>query len=323
MTDLIDRLPPRGRPPAHLAVDTFRQAGRDRITGMAAEIAFWVLLSLPPMLLATVAAAGVIGNRIGTDVRTRLIDRIGELATGVFSEQTVEAVITPTLDGLLTSGSPLLSLSFVVTIYSASRVFHIVVHAVAVAYGMEDPRPTWLSRFIGFVYTVTGLLLAIPLIPMLIAGPRLGDILERRFGLDVLALDEVWTVLYWPVSVALVAGMLTLIFHYASPWRTPFRRDVPGALLATVLALVINAGLRLYTGWAFDEDPVYASLGAPLAVLIWVWLQALAVLLGAELNAAIERADPVRDPSQSPRRLEALGRRATDEVKKLTSAKRR
>lgn len=307
-----------------VALDALRQAGKDRVTGMAAELAFWVLLSLAPLLLATAALAGLVGDRIGGDVRNRLIARIGELAGGVFSDTTVDAVITPTLDGLLTDGpSPLLSLSFLVTVYLISRVFHVLVHAVAISYGMQEPRPSWLARLMGFVFTIVGLVLALPVIPLVVAGPQLGEVLETRMGFDTLQLTELWAVLYWPVSFGLIASLLTLLFHYATPWRTPFKRDVPGAVLATVLGLFASVGLRTYTGRAFEGNSIYAALAAPLAILVWVWLQSISLLMGAELNAAIERADPVRNPLDSPRSLDRLGRKAARGMRKLANSGRK
>ncbi len=293
LRQLLDRLPPRLRGAVDLGVATVRDAGHDRVTGLAAEIAFWVLLSLPPLLLSATAAAGLIGRSIGSDVRSQLIGRIEELALQVFSEATVDSAIRPTLDGLLSSGSTsILSVSFLVTVYSASRVLRVIIHAVAVAYDLEDSQPSWATRVMGIGYTLIGLVSGLVLIPLVVAGPRLGEILERRTGVSLL-LGEIWRLAYWPVAFTVVTLLVAALFHHATPWDTPFRRDLPGAVLATVLGLLASVGLRTYTGASFAGDPVYASLAAPLALLVWIWLLAISLLLGAELNAEIERADPV------------------------------
>lgn len=305
-----DSRPPRVRTGIDLVVATYRGVVADRVTGLAAEIAFWVLLSLPPMLLLAASTAGLIGSRVDTDVRTQLLSRIEELARQVFTQSTVEDAITPTLDGLLEVGSPsVLSLSFLVTIYSASRVLRVVVHAIAVVYDREEVRPNWVTRVMGLVFTLAALLIALVLIPVVIAGPRLGEIVETRLHLNI-GLREVWQVAYWPVSLVVVTLLLAVLFHVATPVRTQFRRELPGAVLATVLALLASVGLRIYSANFLVGNPLYAPLAAPLAVLVWVWLQGIVLLVGAELNAQVTKANPLDPQVHTPSSARRLGRHA-------------
>jgi membrane protein len=207
-----------------------------------------------------------------------------------------------------------LSVSFLVTILSASRAFWVVVHAIAIAYDLEEAQPTWLSRLLGLAFTVAGLVVGLVLIPVVVAGPRLGEIIESRLGVQLL-LAQTWRLAYWPVSLVVVMLLLALLYHYATQWSTPFRRDLPGAALATVLALLASVGLRFYTSAAFGGEGVYAPLAAPLAILVFLWLQALALLLGAELNAEIEKASPTGAVAPDAPSLAAIGRRALDGAK--------
>ncbi len=311
VTRLTNRLPAWARGSVELAIATVRDAGKDRVTGLAAEIAFWVILSLPPLLLAVTAAAALAGQSLGADVRTGLLERVGELSGQVFSQGTVDAVITPTVQALLEdSPTSVLSLSFLVALISASRALRVVVHAVAIAYDLEEAQPTWLSRLLGIGFTMAGLVVGVVLIPIVVAGPRLGEIIEARVGMGGLALAEIWRFAYWPVSLTLAILLVTVLYHWAVPWSTPFRRDLPGAALATVLGLGSALLLRTYTSLAFGGDTVYAPLAAPLAVLIFLWLQGLALLMGAELNAEIEKAHPSGAVVPDAPSLADIGRRA-------------
>lgn len=304
---LRDRLPPRARTGVDLVVATARDSAADRVPGLAAEISFWALLSLPALLLLAAAAAGYVGTWVGADIRTQLVTRLQELSLNVFTAPTVEGVITPALEGLLEGESaPLLSITFAITLYSASRVLRVVVHAVATAYDQEDERPTWVARLLGLLYTVIGVASGLLVIPLVVAGPRLGAILERRLGVDT-PLAEIWAVGYWPVALVALTFAIALLYHHAVPWSTPFRRELPGAVLATVLGLLCSVGLRTYTTRAFGGGGVYAPLAAPLALLVWIWLQGIALLVGAELNAEIEKAFPSRK-SRSPSRFPSLTR---------------
>lgn len=307
----LDRLPPRARTAVELTIATVRDAGRDRVPGLAAEISFWALLSLPPLLLLAAAAAGLVGDAVGADVRVQLVARLEELALQVFSPGTVRQTITPTLQGLLEAeATSVLSLSFAATIYSASRVLRVVVHAVTIAYDQQEARPSWVARVLGLGYTVVGLVGGLVVVPLIVAGPRLGAIIERRLGIDM-ALAEIWAVAYWPVSLVVVTLAVAALYHFAVPWSTPFHRELPGAVLATVLGLVSSVGLRIYTQQAFGGDALYAPLAAPLALLVWLYLQGIALLMGAELNAEIEKAYPARREEDPPSLADVAKRVAT------------
>lgn len=298
-----------------LVVATGKDFGDDRVPGLAAEMAFWVLLSLPTLLLATASVTGFVGDRLGEDVQTQLINRIEEVSLQVFTPETVEETISPILDALLFGGSEaVLSLSFLITLYSASRVLRVVVHAVNIAYDVEEEQPSWLNRILGFVFTVGGLLLGAPLIPLVVAGPQLGQIIEDRLGVD-LGFAALYQVLYWPLAFVVVTLLLAAVFHWATPLRTPIHRELPGAILATTLGLAVSAGLRTYTGFAIGSEAIYAPLAAPLAIMIWIWLMSIALLTGAELNAEIEKAYPAGEELREAPSLTDLGKRAVEEVR--------
>ncbi|GAB91674.1 YihY/virulence factor BrkB family protein [Gordonia rhizosphera] len=287
------RLPPRIRAVADLAVATVKDSGEDRITGLASEIAFWVVLSLPAVALAIVSLAGLLDPLMGADARLQLIERIEEIAGQVFRPETVDNVIAGMLNSLLIEGSPpVFSIAFAIAVFTVSRILRVVVLAVTIAYDLDEERPTWMARVLGLIFAVVGLVIGVVVVPVVVGGPQLGYILERRWGLEALPLGEIWTVAYWPVAVVGLTLVVAALFHWATPRRTPFHRDLPGALLATASGLVISAGLRLYTGTAFGGGGVYAPLAAPLAILVWVWLMAIVLLFGAELNAEIEKAHP-------------------------------
>lgn len=294
LVGLRDRLPPWARTALDLAVATARGSAADRVPGLAAEISFWALLSLPALLLLSAAAAGYVGVWVGADVPAQLVARLQELSRNVFTTSTIEGVITPALEGLLEEESaPLLSVTFLITLYSASRVLRVVVHAVTIAYDQQEARPTWVARVLGVAFTAVGLVAGLVVIPLIVAGPRLGAILERRLGIDT-PLADIWAIAYWPVALVLLTLAVAALYHHAVAWSTPFHRELPGAVLATALGLLSSVALRAYTARAFGGGGVYAPLAAPLALLVWVWLQGIALLVGAELNAAIETAHPSR-----------------------------
>ncbi|MGB0972342.1 MAG: YhjD/YihY/BrkB family envelope integrity protein, partial [Mycobacterium sp.] len=111
----------------------------------------------------------------------------------------------------------------------------------------------------------------------------------------------------WPSVVLLVFVGLVTLYHLGVPWRTPWRRDVPGALLAIVLWLLASVGLRFYLASSFKDDAIYSQLAAPIAIVLWLYITAFA------FNAEIERMWPHKDhPWRLRRNKRGSENRSTD-----------
>lgn len=295
---IIDRTPARLRPGVELTIRTVDDSFHDHVPGLAAEIAFFALLSLPPLLLTVLGGIGQIGRLLGRNLRDDVRETIVSSAQ-LIQGDTAEALETYLVETLGPEASSIIGLGLLVTLISASRVFRVVSTAITVAYDLEATRPAWKHRLWGLVITVGGILTAMVVGPLLIAGPEGGETASSLLG-GVPGLAEVWAVAYWPAAAAVVTTLLAVLYHVAAPWTTPFRRDLPGALLAMVLWLLGTVGLRVYVGQAIGES--YGFIATPLIILLWLYVSAFAVLLGAEFNAEIEkmwpthhRTDPASD----------------------------
>jgi membrane protein len=298
---IIERSPPRVRRPVTVAVRTVDTAMSDRLPGLAAEIAFWVVLSMPALLVAAIASASLIGTVNGEDWQTQLIDRIAEVASVALTLETIEVVVRPVLRSLVdTAGAGIVSFAFLVAVWVASRAVKVVLTTVAIVYGREGQRAPWIDRLLGFGVTIAALVVMTVIAPLLIAGPAFGEQLDDWVDLDLSVIADLWTTFYWPVVVLLATGALALLYHLAVPGRSRWRGDLPGAVLATGLWLLGSAGLRLYGAIIAETGSVYGPLAGPIVGLLWLWLTGLAVLLGAELNAQIELTRPERAGADEP-----------------------
>lgn len=301
----IDRVPRPLRAPVELTVRTAVDSLDDRLPGLAAEVAFFVLLSLPPLLLTVVAGLGYMSDLAGTGWVEQFLSQLDTASRTVFSDATVNDVIAPTLEQLTATKRPdLLSFGLLVTIFSASRALRVVLTALQVAYDLEDHRPGWKTRLYGMGLTVIILAVGMVLLPLLIAGPGLGARLAEASALPPV-LGPVWKIAYWPAVGLGAMAMLASLYHVGAPWWTPWRRDLPGAAVAMALWLAGSAGLRTYTSRTITGSDIYQPIAGPLVVLLWLYLSAFAVLLGAELNAEIEKMRPTRP---DPAHTEALSR---------------
>jgi membrane protein len=258
-----------------------------RLPGLAAEIAFWVLLSLPALLLATIAAAGVLGGE-RAHWREQLIDRVTEVSQIALTPRTIDTVVEPVLRGLFDQGGiGLVSFAFLATVWTASRAVRVVLTTIAVTADVQGVRPGWQQRLLGFGLTFAALVAGIVLAPLLLTGPGFGAQLAEAIGPEADVLATIWRLAYWPVTATIAIAGLAVLYHLGVPGRTPWRADLPGALLATAVWVLGSGGLRLYGSWVLDEESAYGPLAGPIVGLLWLWLTGLAALVGAEFNAQV------------------------------------
>lgn len=283
---------PRGwRALPTLAARTVRDSADDRILGLGAEVAFFILLSLAPALLAILGSLGFISNLVGGDLAVTVADQVVGVAGSFLTEETIEDFVRPTVERLLSEGrADVASVGIVLTLWAASRATGRMIEAVSIAYDQVDHRSIWRRRLLAFGLTLGTMLGVVVVIPILIAGPRVLEALTDPLGISQL-IATVWRFLYWPVVALLGAGLLAGFYHVAVPIKTAWRRDLPGALLALVLWLLGGLALRVYAYVAIS-DTTYGPLAAPVVLLLWLFVTALAVLVGAELNAEIEKMWP-------------------------------
>lgn len=275
-----------------VSVRTVDGAIHDRLPGLAAETAFYVILSLPALIVALVAAIpAFLPEFNGQNWQDDLIDRISEVASVALTSTTIETVIEPILERLLEGGGAgVVSTAFIAAIWVSSRAVKVILTTTALVYGGTSHRPGWLQRALGFAVTFGALLVGTILAPLLLAGPGFAEQAEAWFEVDLGPLVAIWEVAYWPTVILLAVAAIAVLYRVAVPHRGRWWRDIPGALAAAGVWLLGSAGLRLYGGYLAGTDSVYGPLAGPIVALLWLWLTALAVLLGAELNAQLVRA---------------------------------
>jgi membrane protein len=277
--------------PGGVVLGTARTCLRYRVTGLAAEAGFFALLSLPALLLGLVASAGYVGQGLDTDVLGDLRSRIEDLAGATLTVDAVHGVILRTFDEVAHSGRPeVVSLGFLVSVWSGSRALNVYLDTIAIMYGLGGHRGIVRTRLLSLALYVVALAGAVVVLPLLLLGPgALAGVARTRLGVPETVL--VWCgVLTWPVvALVAVAGLATL-YHLAPPVRPGWLAGLPGAGLALALWLLASLALRQVVSGGLGRSSVYGPLAAPVAVLAWLYVLALAVLVGAALNATLAAA---------------------------------
>lgn len=269
-----------------MVAHTFAACLHYRVTGLAAEAAFFAILSLPPLVFGLAGAVGFVAQRFEVTTLAEFRQEVLALSSRLLAPSAVEEVIAPTLDDVLSSGRfEIISIGFVIALWSGSRALNVVVDTVTIMYGLAGQRSILRTRALSFSLYLVFLVSAVILLPLVLAGPDLVDaLLPQR-------LDAVGH-LYWPVVLLGSVAMLATLYHLAVPVRTPWRSDLPGAALTLLLWLAGSALLRLVLGLSIGTTSIYGPLAAPIAVLVWLYLICLALLVGAAFNASLDPGEP-------------------------------
>ncbi|MHC5261729.1 YihY/virulence factor BrkB family protein [Streptomyces sp. UC4497] len=269
-----------------LLKDTVNSCMEYRILGLAAEAAFFTLLSVPPLLLSLVGLLAYVDTWTGADTIAGVRDNILEASRTVLTDQGVKEIAEPILDDVIKGGRPdVISIGFLLSLWSGSRAVSTFVDTVTVMYGLDGVRGIVKTRLLAFLLFLVGLVVGAIALPLMIAGP------DAVIGLVPWSQSLV-QIFYWPVVLVLSIAFLTTLYHVSVPVRSPWIEDVPGALVALAMWIPGSFLLRLYLTNTIEGPTIYGSLAAPVAVLLWIGVSAFAVLVGAAVNAAIDRVWP-------------------------------
>ncbi|MGW6896514.1 YihY/virulence factor BrkB family protein [Streptomyces sp. NBC_01727] len=269
-----------------LLKDTVNSCMEYRILGLAAEAAFFTLLSLPPLLLGLIGLLGYVDEWTNTTTVASIERNILNAAQTVLSERGVNDFAKPLLADVTTGARPdVISIGFAIALWSGSRAVNVFIDTITVMYGLDGHRGIVKTRLLSFLLYIVALLLGAVVLPLLVVGPdRVVEFIP--WGTEVIS------VFYWPLVILLSVAFLTTLYHVSVPVRSPWIEDVPGALVAFVMWVVGSFLLRIYLTSTVEGPTIYGSLAAPIAVLLWIGISAFAVLVGAAVNAAIDRVWP-------------------------------
>ncbi|MEV0038052.1 YihY/virulence factor BrkB family protein [Streptomyces sp. NPDC050804] len=270
-----------------LLKDTVNSCIEYRVLGLAAEAAFFTLLSLPPLLLGLIGLLGYVDDWTSTATVASIEKNILSAVGTVLSDRGVNQIAKPLLKDITHGGRPdVISLGFAIALWSGSRAVNVFVDTITVMYGLDGRRGIVATRLLAFLLFLVALLIGAVVLPLAVVGPdRVVELVP--WGTAVVS------VLYWPVVILLSIAFLTTLYHVSVPARSRrWLEDVPGALVALAMWVLGSFLLRIYLTSTVEGLTIYGSLAAPIAVLLWIGVSAFAVLVGAAVNAATDRVWP-------------------------------
>jgi membrane protein len=264
----------------------YARSQHDRVNGVAAEVAFFGVLSVFPGLLMAAAALGVLEIFVGSRIALLVEDNVIAFLNFVLTDN-ASAAIEVVRDLFEAERGGILTLASLGALLAVMRGFSAVMRALDLAYDCRDTRPWLLRRGVALVLSLGTVVLGAFVMVVFVSGPLLG--LEGPLGLELERVLAVWMVVRWPLALVVLMGWATMVYHFGPSHNTPWTWDVPGAVVAALLWLVMTGGLSVYLRVAVQTNPVLGTLGGGLIMLIWLYLLSLALLIGGEVNAELAR----------------------------------
>jgi membrane protein len=279
---------------------TVREFRADNLTDWAAALTYYSIMSIFPALIAFVGIVGLVGkNPETTNSILKIIGDIGPSSAVDTFRGPVQSVLTHK------GGAGIaLVVGLAVALWSASTYVGAFMRASNQIYEVEEGRQFWKLRPLQMLVSlVMVLLLAIVAVAIVTTGP-LADAIGEQIGLGGAAVTA-WEIAKWPVLLGVVMLMIAILYYVAPNVRQPgFRWVTPGSVLAVVVWIIASAAFALYVANFGSYNKTYGSLGGVIVFLVWLWISNIAVLLGAEFDAELERS----------RELKAGVREAEDKI---------
>jgi membrane protein len=262
---------------------TVREFQVDNLKDWAAALTYYSVLSIFPALLVLISLLDLAGP--GTI--ERLLDNLGQVAPGSVN-QILEGAIN-NLRQTRGSAGVLALAGLAVALWSASNYIAAFMRASNAIYDVPEGRPVWKTLPIRIAVTVVVMVLLAVSAVAVVATGGLADRIGRLLGLGS-AVVTAWDLAKWPVLLLLVSFMFALLYWASPNAKQGFRWVTPGGILAVVVWVVASVAFAIYVANFGSYNKTYGSLASVIIFLVWLWLSNTAILLGAELNAELERS---------------------------------
>ena len=268
-----------------LAKRVWQQIGEDDVFGRAAQLSYYFLLALFPLLLFLLTLLGYFANA-GSQLRSSLLDYLGTVMPAAALD-----LVSKTIDEISSgAGGGKLSFGLLAALWAASNGMSAITDTLNVAYDVKETRPFWKERLVAIGLTILLALMIMLALTTILVGGRLATFVAGVGGFGN-AFVVAWKVLQLLVVLVFVLITFGLIYYFAPNLRErKWYWVTPGSLTAVVLWLLVSFGFRIYLHFFNSYSITYGSLGALIILMLWFYFTGAAILIGGEVNAEIECA---------------------------------
>lgn len=274
-----------------LAKRTASEVMADNCLGLAAQLAYYFFLALFPALLFLVALVSFIPVEGLLKAITDTLARVAPYEALTLIQDQIVKIAGDKNGGLLTLG-------MLGTIWSTSSGVTAIIDTLNQAYDIQEARPWWKVKLVALGLTIALAAFIVISTVLVLVGPALAEKVAAWAHMGP-AFAWTWKIVQWPVVFGLVTLAVAMMYYYAPDAEQEWIWITPGSIFATVLWLLISIGFRFYVTHFTSYNATYGTIGGVIVLMLWFYVSALAVLVGAELNSEIEHASPYgKDPGE-------------------------
>jgi membrane protein len=265
-----------------LAERVWAELSDDEVTERAAALSYYFLFALFPALLFLIALLGFLP--LG-GLQERLMAYMRDVLPPD-AASTLERTLTEVLHA---RRSGLLSLGALVALWASSNGMVSVMQTMNMVFDVEERRPWWKQRLLAILLTVAFSMFIVAALTLIVFGPKIGEVAASWFGLGE-AFMAAWNLISVPLVIACALIGIELVYYLAPASDQRWQGVTPGAALALVLWLAMSFGLRFYVARFANYSATYGGIGGVILLMLWLYLSALVLLVGAEIDSEIQAA---------------------------------
>jgi membrane protein len=285
-----------GLTPLDLGKRVGQETSEDDISGRAAQLSYYFLLALFPLLLFLISLLGFFAGP-GSELRQTLMENLARVMPGSASE-----LVHKTIDEVFRSrGSAKLILGLLGALWAASAGLAALTDTLNIAFDVEETRPWWKRRLVAVGLTIASSLLVICSLVLVLYGGKIAEFLSANVGLGP-SFVIAWKIIQWPAVLVLMFLTFSLLYYFAPNLEKPeWHWITPGAAVGLVLWLLGSLAFRVYLSYFDSYSATYGSLGAVIILMLWFYISSFAVLIGGEVNSEIGKATEEAEQKEEKR----------------------
>jgi len=293
---------------------TVQEFQRDDALGLAAQLAYFLILALFPFILVLVSLMGTFGS-------PEMASEVLAYFHQVTPQQVYELIEKYTSD-IISGNRPapyLFSFGILFTLWSASGAFAALINALNRAYDVQETRPFWKVRGIAILMTLGLSVLILVGVLLLVVGEPIGRTIADVFGLGEI-FEFVWNVIRWPAALFFMVFTVALLYYLAPDVNQPFRWITPGGFIGVLLWVLASVAFSFYVNNFGSYDKTYGSIGVVIILLLYLYISSLTILFGATLNATLVKmkeeisGEKILDAKPANEKPEILDEDAVEEI---------
>lgn len=263
----------------------WKEIQEDEVFGRAAELSYYFLLALFPLLIFLTSTIGVVLGS-GTGTRQALFSYIAR----VMPPSAYQLIDSTMAEVSASSSGGKISFGILAALWAASNGLGAITQSLNVAYDVKENRAWWKQRLTAIGLTIALSVLIISALILVVAGGHIAEFLAGKFGFSSV-FSLTWKILQWPVVLAFMILAFALIYYFAPDLRKQsWKWLTPGAAIGVALWLAVSLAFRVYLHFFDSYSNTYGSLGAVIVLMLWLYFTGAAILIGGEINSEIENA---------------------------------